>query len=74
MVVRYRSRRGEVAPAEFYCYLEEGLSGSTAKLFLGFCSLLELEYFISNIYKYTKTTFFCRRYNYIVAAVGFTGA
>jgi hypothetical protein len=30
MVVRDRRRRGEVAPAEFYCSLEEGVPGRTA--------------------------------------------
>jgi hypothetical protein len=36
MVVRDRRRRGEVAPAEFYCSLEEGVLGRTDLVVFGF--------------------------------------
>jgi hypothetical protein len=36
VVVRDRKRRGEVAPAEFYCSLEEGVPGRTAPAVFGF--------------------------------------
>jgi hypothetical protein len=36
MVVRDHRRRGEVAPAEFYCSLEEGVPGRTALAVFGF--------------------------------------
>jgi hypothetical protein len=35
-VVRKRRRRGEVAPAEFYCSLKEGVPGRTAPAVFGF--------------------------------------
>jgi hypothetical protein len=35
VVVRDRRRRGEVAPAEFYSYLEEGVPGRTALAVFG---------------------------------------
>jgi hypothetical protein len=34
-VVRDRRRRGEVAPEEFYCYLEEGVPGRAASAIFG---------------------------------------
>jgi hypothetical protein len=36
MVVRDRRRRGEVAPAEFYCSLEEGVPERVAPAIFGF--------------------------------------
>jgi hypothetical protein len=36
VVVRDRRRRGEVAPADFYCYFEEGVSGRAALAESGF--------------------------------------
>jgi hypothetical protein len=36
MVVRDHRRRGEVAPAEFYCSLKEGVLGRTAPVVFGF--------------------------------------
>jgi hypothetical protein len=36
MVVRDRRRRGEVAPAEFYCSLEEGVPERVARAVFGF--------------------------------------
>jgi hypothetical protein len=35
MVVRDRRRKGEVAPGEFYCYLEEGVLGRAAPALFG---------------------------------------
>jgi hypothetical protein len=35
VVVRDRRRRGEVAPAEFYCYLEEGVLGRATPAVFG---------------------------------------
>jgi hypothetical protein len=35
-MVRERRRRGEVAPAEFYFFLEEGVPGRTAPAVFGF--------------------------------------
>jgi hypothetical protein len=36
VVVRDRRRRGEVAPAEFYCFFEEGVPGRTSLVVFGF--------------------------------------
>jgi hypothetical protein len=41
VVVRDRRRRGEVAPAEFYCYLEEGVLESTAPAVFGILQIGE---------------------------------